>query len=248
MMMTHHDAWHEAMRRFLAGWRPQRLLSSENVKLRRAATRQWRALGLSLAPARLSGWEVCASRFEQCTRHCLFSAGRGAPHLRRRDGAHSVWMGRIFRTIWFFKAREEFMARLVSEIDANRDAAIRLNMFSDWQWERQYSWLFEEFADVQFYDYTKHHRRMFRPRPANYHLTFSLHEGNHDEARQVLAAGMNVAAILPEPQGRLLGHRIIDGDKHDLRFLDPSPVIVGLRPKGSLRKAQSEMIARAKAA
>ena len=29
-----------------------------------------------------------------------------------------------------------------------------------------------------------------------------------------------------------MGHKVIDGLKHDLRHLDPSPVIVGLEPKG----------------
>lgn len=237
-----HDAWRDAMRRFDAGWRPDRLLGCENVKLRKAASRNWRSLGLSLAPANISGWEVCASRSPECTRHCLFTSGRGATHFTRRDGSHPVWMGRIFRTIWFFKDRQSFMNRLAHEIDRNRDAAVRLNVFSDWQWERQFRWLFDEFADVQFYDYTKHFNRMFRDRPGNYHLTFSLHEANRHHARQVLEAGMNVAAVMPHPSGTLFGHRVIDGDDHDLRFLDPSPVVVGLRPKGTLRGAGSDFV------
>ncbi|WP_425426663.1 GP88 family protein [Antarctobacter heliothermus] len=36
----------------------------------------------------------------------------------------------------------------------------------------------EIFPETTFYDYTKHHKRMFRERPQNYHLTFSLHEKN----------------------------------------------------------------------
>jgi hypothetical protein len=237
-MIRHHNAWREAMRRFDAGWRPARLLGTENVKLRKAG----KILGLSLAPADVSGWEVCASRSPECTRHCLFTSGRGAAHFTRRDGSHPVWMGRIFRTIWFFRAREEFMDRLAHEIDRNRDAAVRLNVFSDWQWERQFPWLFETFPEVQFYDYTKHYRRMFRPRPANYHLTFSLHEANRHLAPSVLEAGMNVAVVTPDPRGTHFGHPVIDGDTHDLRFLDPAPVVVGLRPKGTLRRATSQFV------
>jgi len=37
----------------------------------------------------------------------------------------------------------------------------------------------------------------------------------------------------------LWGHPVIDGDKHDLRFLDPRGVIVGLTPKGN--KAKRDM-------
>ena len=33
-----------------------------------------------------------------------------------------------------------------------------------------------------------------------------------------------------------LGFRVINGDSHDLRFLDPKGVIVGLSPKGNKAK------------
>jgi len=241
-MNLHDIAWREAMRRFNMGWRPQKLLGSENVKLRKAETKNWRGLGLSLAPANISGWEVCASRSPECTKHCLFTSGHGQAHLVRKTGIQTAWMGRIFRTIWFFKDRQSFMNRLIHEIDSNQDAAIRLNVFSDWQWERQRPNLFAMFPEVQFYDYTKHYKRMFRLRPTNYHLTFSLHEANTHLAGPVLAAGMNVAVVTPTPHGTIFGHSIIDGDEHDLRFLDPAPVVVGLRPKGSLRGTASGFV------
>lgn len=241
-MSVYDNTWHEAMRRFNMGWRPAKLLGSENVKLKKAEKMNWRGLGLSLAPANISGWEVCASRSPECTEHCLFTSGRGGKQFIPKDGVHKVWMGRIFRTIWFFKARDEFIRRLMHEIDRNQDAAIRLNVFSDWQWERQFPQIFSEFPNVQFYDYTKHFNRMFRKRPANYHLTFSLHENNHNQAQQVLEAGMNVASVVTHLEGTLFGFPIIDGDEHDLRFLDPAPVVVGLRPKGSLRTIETEFI------
>jgi len=235
-MDIYDNARREAEARFVAGWRPQKLLSNENVKLRKSSKKNWKGLGLSLAPADISGWEVCASRSPECTKHCIFTSGRGAEHFVRRDGSNPIWMGRIFRTIWFFRARDEFMAQLRKEISRNQDAAIRLNVFSDWQWERQFPEIFRDFPDTQFYDYTKHHKRMFRDRPSNYHLTFSLHENNEHYAREVLRAGMNVAAITDEIGGSLFGFPVIDGDDHDLRFLDPSPCVVGLRAKGSLKK------------
>jgi len=52
-----------------------------------------------------------------------------------------------------------------------------------------------------------------------------------------LAQGVNVAAVfgngLPETY---LSHPVINGDAHDLRFLDPKGVIVGLSPKGHKAK------------
>ena len=243
----------EAEERLRIGWRPAKLLGKENVKLRKAEKHNWRGMGLSLAPANISGFEVCASRSEICTDHCIFTSGRGDERFVMSDGVQRVWMGRIFRTLWFFRHREEFMNRLVREIANNRDAAIRLNVFSDWQWERQsfyleqkvahrygmtagnYRNLFELFPNVQFYDYTKHFARMFRARPENYHLTFSLTESNAEQARKVLAAGMNVAAVTTRATGTLFGYPLIDGDDHDLRFLDPAPCVVALKPKGTLR-------------
>jgi hypothetical protein len=37
------------------------------------------------------------------------------------------------------------------------------------------------------------------------------------------------------------GYPVINGESHDLRFLDPSPVVVGLTPKGMLRKQDTGM-------
>jgi len=235
-MDIYEHARREAETRFAAGWRPSNLMGKENVKLKKAEKMNWRGIGLSMAPANISGWEVCASRSPECTEHCLFTSGRGAGHFTRKDGTHPVWTGRIFRTIWFFRDRPGFMAQLMKEIDRNQDAAIRLNVFSDWQWERQFLEIFADFPKTQFYDYTKHHKRMYRSRPDNYHLTFSLHENNEQHAKGVLQAGMNIAAVTDQVGGTLFGHPVIDGDDHDLRFLDPSPCVVGLMPKGSLKK------------
>lgn len=247
-----------AQGRFASGWRPSKLLTRENVKLKKAWKKDWRGMGLSLSPAKTSGFEVCASRTESCTEFCLHETGRGQPHMTFKDGLHQVWASRLLRTIWFFRDRESFMEALVKDIARNQDAAIRLNVLSDWIWERQtvtvsekvadryglvagrHRNLFEVFPDVQFYDYTKHYKRMFRDLPSNYHLTFSLNESNENQARDVLNAGHNIAAIVRDPSGTLFGRPVIDGDDHDLRFLDPKNVVVGLRPKGALNKTQGK--------
>lgn len=231
-MDKYHAARQEAEARFNAGWRPKQLLNAENVKLRKSEKFNWRGLGLSLAPADISGWEVCASRSPDCTKHCIFSSGKG--------GLPVVQWSRIFKNIWYFRDRKGFMEQLMTEIEQNQDAAIRLNVFSDIQWERQFPEIFSDFPKSQFYDYTKHFKRMFRARPENYHLTFSLHERNQEQAQVVLDAGMNVAAVTDQMGGTLFGYPVIDGDEHDLRFLDPAPVVVGLKAKGSLRTDPNE--------
>ena len=91
--------------------------------------------------------------------------------------------------------------------------------------------IIDRYPAAQFYDYTK---RPGRTTPPNYHLTFSLSEINRVDAAAELARGHNVAVVfkgatLPD---RCMGAPVIDGDASDLRYLDPSPVIVGLRAKG----------------
>lgn len=99
--------------------------------------------------------------------------------------------------------------------------------------------LMEIFPDVQFVDYTKNPRRFDKPLPANYSVTFSRSELNHAACVELLAKGVNVAICfageLPESWN---GYPVIDGDKHDLRMLDPKGCVIGLAPKG--RKAKRD--------
>ena len=101
--------------------------------------------------------------------------------------------------------------------------------------------IMELFPNVQFYDYTKHFKRMLKylrgELPKNYHLTFSRNEANDKETMEVLRHGGNVAIVfrknLPE---YYQGYKVISGDDHDLRFLDDKNVIVGLKEKLTLNK------------
>jgi hypothetical protein len=103
----------------------------------------------------------------------------------------------------------------------------------------------ERHPDLTFYDYTKNPRRMEAylagDMPENYKLTFSRSETNEDLADKFVRRGGNVAVVFTTPKGdtlpkTYLGRPVIDGDEHDLRFLDPSGVVVGLRAKGRARK------------
>ena len=93
--------------------------------------------------------------------------------------------------------------------------------------------LMENNPNVQFIDYTKIANRLLQKLPKNYSLTYSQAENNLDNVKKVLKTKYNIATVfrkkLPE---KWLGRRVIDGDKHDLRHLDPKKIIVGLRAKG----------------
>ena len=114
--------------------------------------------------------------------------------------------------------------------------------------------IFERFSDVQFYDYTKNYTRFksfTAERPSNYHLTFSRSEENEDKCFEMLDKGVNVAFVFKTSKKKPMpteykGYRVIDGDEHDLRFLqagDEIPgVIIGLSAKGDARKDTSGFV------
>ena len=130
-------------------------------------------------------------------------------------------------------------------------ACFRLNLTSDVKWERikhEGKNIFQHFPSVQFYDYTKSVSRMGLGIP-NYHLTFSRSENqtNHVHCALTMKAGFNVAAVFSTKKGFDLpshynGYEVIDGDKHDLRFIDKRGVIVGLRAKGPARQDKSGFV------
>ena len=105
------------------------------------------------------------------------------------------------------------------------------------QWEKIAPSLFTDFPNILFWDYTKISKRMDDKLPENYHLTFSQAENNRDDALGHTRTGKSVAVVFRVKKGMPLpesyhGRPVIDGDGHDLRFIDPRGVVVGLRAKG----------------
>lgn len=208
----------------------------------------WTAI-LHLAPANLSGVEVCQYRTKGCTAACLNTAGRGGM-FRAGATTNVIQECRKRRTRFLHESPGLFLATLRQDIAAHCDnaralglsPAVRLNGTSDLPVE---SWgIIESFPDVPFYDYTKNPLRMAAflrgEMPRNYHLTFSLAEttANRLAAFAALENGGNVAAVFATKKGDALpqewrGFPVIDGDATDLRFWDrQGGVIVGLRAKG----------------
>lgn len=232
------------------------LLSSPNSNPKLAKSIGFGVLSspLHLAPADLSGREVCPMRSAGCTEGCLHTAGNPV-YLQQKVTS------RITKTNLYFEHRELFLAILISDIARLERKAkqeglvpgVRLNATSDLPWEAtafryrsvKYSNVFEMFPLVHFYDYTKRHNR--RNIPTNYHLTYSLAEDN--EERAYLASrdkNLNVAVVFDVKRGKPLPSKftlrhgeqshtlpVVDGDLHDFRPIDPPGCIVGLRAKGA---------------
>ena len=193
---------------------------------------------LNFAPAKISGYEVCASKSKGCEGACLHEAGNPVFMPQKT-------LGRVNRTLFYFKERAKFLSMITREIrnheinckKKNLKPVVRLNTTSDIMWENHK--IFDLFPNVQFYDYTKHFKRMIKylkgSMPKNYHLTFSRNEENDFKCTQVLKAGGNVAVVFRKELPKTYkGFKVIDGDLHDLRFLDKKNVVVGLKEKLTL--------------
>lgn len=248
------------------------LSNSPNPKIAKGKALGVWTFVLHLAPAKLSGFEVCPMRTLGCTNACLNTGGRGGmmagvsrlTHAMVEAGIqNSIQKARIRKTKRFFTERDAFMADLASDVGKAVKRAVkqgftpafRLNGTSDIRWENYavpgFKNIFEAFPDVQFYDYTKIPNR--KNIPANYHLTFSLADGNDASARLALENGLNVAAVFRDKvkvaqyeaenfavSGRMFP--VFNGDKSDVRFRDPAGHVIALFAKGHAKKDMSGFV------
>jgi hypothetical protein len=211
------------------------LLSKANHKQAKGAG--FLSVGLTLTPRATgrAGRSFCRFATQGCAAACFADYNRLAWPRNKRVA--------VARTRLLAQNPEMFFVLLVNDLVRENARAerlgvslvCRLNVVSDVPFEREHPALFARFPSVQFMDYTKDIRRVLNPtRPRNYHLTFSRSERNESDCLRVLKAGGNVAVVFRRPPfPRLLwGYPVIDGDANDLRFLDRSPCIVGLKAKG----------------
>lgn len=229
-------------------------LTTENAKTSKGESLGFLTGILYLAPSDLSGVvNVCQHASTGCRAACLYSAGRGA--------FSNVQNARIRKTREFAADPKLFVEKLADDITSlermamaqGLTPAVRLNGTSDLPWHRMGGHkgesLMSRFPSIQFYDYTKDAARALDYvnglLPHNYKLTFSLSEVNREKAMALLQTKrINIAAVfaLPKSVELPLFYRdvpVIDGDAHDLRFMDPTGCIVGLYAKGKATKDTS---------
>jgi hypothetical protein len=224
-------------------------LLTQNAKLSKANPLGIDVWGLALSPYDSGGFQVCAHATAGCVKACLIgNSGRTV--------GRAYQLASRARTQLYFAERPTFIRILRESLSRlPSGSAVRLNIGSDIPWERVQPWIFTEFPDLRYYDYTKWPINKRRELPSNYSLTYSVHETTPPELLQeTLDSGRNATIVfssrynaahsqygtLPELV-RLGGayYRVVDGDEHDLRLpsVDGSGVIVGLRAKGRHRQA-----------
>ena len=232
-----------------------KFFSTDSAKAIKADKYGWLNAINYMAPHDTAGvGNLCPDASEGCKALCLgMYSGQAAMVSDLENGTNVVRESRIAKSQYFMNERHAFMGEMADHIRAmirnaareDKRLAVRPNGSSDIAFEyiKGYNGqtLPEQFPEIQFIDYTKNLKRILNPnRPSNYHLTFSLSETNMHEAIHVLANRKNVAVVfgdgLPDT---FMGYRVIDGTEHDLRHLDPQPVIVGLDPKGKKAKADT---------
>lgn len=249
------------------------LLTVGNPKTVKGQKQGYLTFILHFAAADLSGFNVCPMATTGCTKACLNLAGQGGiakgglltyDVVMSGKRTNHVQKARIRRTRYYFEDRAGFYMTLRRDMDRaisycaqyGMIPVFRLNGTSDVRFEKDDCGngrsIFETYPQIQFYDYTKLTNR--RNLPANYHLTFSLADGNDKQAFIALKSGLSVAAVFRDKatlnryieSGFELGGQlftVVNGDESDLRFLDPRGVIVGLYAKGpNAKKDQSGFV------
>ena len=224
-------------------WSKLPKLLTKNAKLDKGNKYEYYNIGLQLSPSYISGYNTCPNASINCGMSCLNFTGHGSKHMLNKNNIHMVLKARIIRTILFFEYRKQFKNRLIQEINLHKNKVdkldnvklcIRLNVLSDIKHEKINKDILNMFKDIQFYDYTKILNRSIKHLD-NYHLTISRNEINKDVIKDIPNNRAYVFNIkrndkLPEYYDN---KKVIDGDLHDLRFLDDKDVIVGLRYKGN---------------
>ena len=218
-------------------------LLTKNAKLEKGNKYEYYNIGLQFAPSYISGFNVCPNASINCGMSCLNETGHGARHMINKNNIHMVLKARIIRTILFFEYRTQFKNRLIQEINLHKNKVnkldnvklcIRLNVLSDIKHEKINKDILEMFKDIQFYDYTKILNRNIK-HLNNYHLTISRNELNKDIIKDIPNNKAYVFNVKRNDKLPLTyeNKKVIDGDLHDLRFLDNKDIIVGLRYKGN---------------
>ncbi len=218
------------------------------------------------------GESLCRFATPGCIATCLNTAGRGGIFVLGEDTnaiqacrvRRTLWYRRD-RSGFLARLAHEIGLHIKRAVKLGLKPAVRLNGTSDLEWESIYPDVFALYPEVQFYDYAKDPRRAWAALaggpnwPVNYDLTLSRTETNGAACLEYLRAGGKVAAVTRErflinaesDLSAILGHdalepseffRTVDGDRHDLRFLEKPGTVSLLYAKGRARKDRTGFV------
>lgn len=224
-------------------------MQKDNTKLAKGKESDYFTISLFMAPWKDNSYKVnlCPFASPECIRLCLSTSGRAGifPKIREaRQRKADLFLSD--RTTFIELLRKEIRRYRKKALRLGKTLAVRLNGTTDIDYPND---LFQgEFSDCIFYDYTKSIYRIRRKAqgllPSNYHLTFSYSGDNLEECREALSYGVNVATVFSHENfpSNWLGFPIKSGEENDLRFLDPTGYVIGLKAKGKARKQDSDFV------
>lgn len=195
------------------------------------------------AAALVGGVATCSHhKIAGCANNCLVWSG----HMSDRRGIEA----RRDRLLLLIRRPDLFFEVLRREVAALKRRARsigyrvagRLNGTTDLDWTRilfDGRSIFQHFRGVRWYDYTKNPHLADNYQRAGVHVTLSYYKRlDRSVLLSAIDRGVNVAIayVGGVPAVQAIGDRavrVIDGDAHDLRFLDRRGVIVGLAFKSA---------------
>lgn len=227
------------------------LLTTENPKTKKGEKHGIKTFIVYLSPHKRNkyGTNLCKSASKGCAEACLFGSGMGGM-------IENVQKAREKRTNFFLEDQKGFMEQLAGEIflakakHGAENIAVRLNGTSDIAFEdipvNGFNNIFEMSPDVQFYDYTKRFSRLKKEQPKNYYLIFSRNEINGNRCKEALELGYNVAIVFDRIPENYHGFEVIDGDEHDIRYMESGGKVIALKYKPLTGKGAKPLNLRAK--
>jgi hypothetical protein len=230
-------------------------VDNDNAKLAQSREFGFLSVGISLAQASTSGYNVCPKSSEACRNACVGKKGRAGVFP-------SIEASRIKKTRMLFQERDRFYALLDKDLAKLPGLArslglkihFRTDVFSDVDWrigfrDSKKRGLFDRLEalpidpqELVSHDYTKdfwrwerefqNHRRY----NLEWNLTFSFSGENEELCLEVLRRRGRVAVPFDCKPHNLprtwRGYRVVDGDVHDLQWLHGGGVVIGLAVKG----------------
>jgi len=199
-----------------------------------------RLASLSLYPNN----KLCAgAKSAGCMEGCISNSGRALifDSVNKARKAKADFFERD--TVLFI----ETLKRELSNFDKlcrkqNVQGVVRLNVFSDIQWEKH--GIPQAFPNLFFYDYTKLAARLGNT-PANYSLMFS-YSGRAQYSKQVaiaLKTDVPVVVVFRGPMPEyFLDRPVVNGDANDLDNVFAGRVVIGLKEKRTLVQADNGFV------
>lgn len=220
----------------------ERYLLSESAKIVKGEKFGY-VTGVQYLPAaeRVAGGHTCShSELADCAGPCLIKSGHMALPEAVEARADRLKLFLKDPALWFeiFKRECATLKRRADSIGFNK--AGRCNGTTDLDWTRilfEGRSVFEHIDGIQWYDYTKNPNLAQNYLRAGVSITFSWYKrADSKRVLELLDQGVNIAITYRDsvPEAQTILDRmvpVLDGDRHDLRFLDQRGHIVGLKYK-----------------